>query len=110
VPLRALRPCSAQPCPNLVPSGRCEQHKRKGADAVRPPSHRRGYDPAWRKLRAAYAAEHLRCQHPDCGKPTAEVHHRIPVRVDPGLRLEWSNLVALCALHHRQAEARGARG
>lgn len=42
---RALKTCSTPGCPNLVPSGRCDQHKR-AAEERRGTRHERGYGKA----------------------------------------------------------------
>ena len=35
-----------------------------------------------------------------------EVHHKVPISDAPQLRLEWSNLQALCVSCHRKEDAR----
>lgn len=37
--------------------------------------------------------------------PSEEVHHVVPIAVDPGRRLDRSNLEALCRTHHSQQTA-----
>lgn len=60
----------------------------------------RGYDGAWRGLRAAYLRQHPRCSEPGCSLPSTDADHVIPIRVNPVLRLEWKNLRAYCHAHH----------
>ena len=62
-----------------------------------------------RLLSKRYIGEHPLCE--DCEElgyviAAAEVHHVIPIRVDPSLRLEWTNLRALCIQHHSAADAK----
>lgn len=67
----------------------------------------RGYDNAWRKLSERVRREQPLC--PDCeaeGRaiPSTEVHHIIPIKVNPKLRLVRSNLIAVCHRHHEERE------
>lgn len=108
-----MRPRSRCTVPLCVERSPCPVHGRArfiAYDAARGPAYARGYDAAWRALRAVFVRQHPNCQAVGCAEPTHEVHHRVPVKQAPELRLEWSNLVALCASHHRRAEAavRGA--
>lgn len=65
----------------------------------------RGYDAAWRKLRAVYVAEHPLGE--DCldegvtNPEYIEVDHVIPIAIRPDLRLELTNLRRLCRRHHK---------
>lgn len=65
----------------------------------------RGYDRDWELLRADYM-RHAKGQCEECRRRgylclAEEVDHIIPVKDDPELRLEWSNLQSLCRVHHR---------
>ena len=53
-------------------------------------------------LRRAVAARDLGCAHPGCGRPVSwcHCHHIVPWELDGETAL--SNLVMLCAAHHRQ--------
>ncbi|WP_350052955.1 HNH endonuclease signature motif containing protein [Pelagibacterium sp.] len=88
----------------------CQQIKDKAArarhDRTRPNSATRGYDGAWRRVRAEHLAEHPICEHPGCKQPSEEAHHVISVRKRPDLRLDKRNLMALCKSHHSQVTAR----
>ncbi len=63
----------------------------------------RGYDSTWRKL-----SEQKRklnplcegCEADDKVEPATQVHHIVPISVDPSLRLKWSNLMSLCDACH----------
>ncbi|MGV8832968.1 MAG: HNH endonuclease [Devosia sp.] len=97
MPQRAPRVCS---CGKVVPSGvRCQcqvardKARLQAYDKTRPTAAQRGYDGAWRKLRAAYIAAHPVCE--ICGKPATDVDHIQPIATHPHLRLEWTNLRAL---------------
>ncbi|WP_350211168.1 HNH endonuclease [Botrimarina sp.] len=87
----------------------CHRTQRRSYDRTRPS------DPfycsrAWRKLRAAFLAEHPLCR--DClsaGRTTAaaEVHHREKRADRPDLALTWGNLEALCKGCHSRRTNRG---
>lgn len=86
----------------------CEKQRKAAADAARPSAAARGYDAAWRKLRA----EHLKRQ-PNCvvcGKPGDTVDHIKRVRDFPELRLDPRNLQTMCAHHHSSTAQRQERG
>ena len=62
-----------------------------------------------RQLRRRFLAEHPLCADcADMGKVRAaqQVHHLTPIQRDPGLRLAWSNLVALCETCHNARHGR----
>lgn len=96
----------------IEPGTRCECQKAKDRaasakhDVTRPNATARGYDSAWRKVRAEYLFAHPLCEHPECKAPAEEVHHVISVRKRPDLRLDPRNLQALCKAHHSQVTAR----
>lgn len=59
----------------------------------------------WRRLRAAFLAEHPLCV--DCRKtgrltPAEHVHHLLERKDRPDLALEWDNLQALCPPCHNR--------
>jgi 5-methylcytosine-specific restriction endonuclease McrA len=54
-------------------------------------------------VRDQFVREHPTCV--ECGAPTQEVHHKIPVRQAPHLRLEPSNLVPYCKRCHSSVTA-----
>lgn len=62
----------------------------------------RGYDSDWRRLRRAKIAANPICElRTHCmGNVASEVHHVIPIRARPDLRLEWSNLRSTCKPCH----------
>ena len=60
---------------------------------------RRGYDPAWNKVKNAYLARHPYCE--NCYEPAEEVHHKVPIK-EGGDRLSFSNLLAVCRICHRR--------
>jgi 5-methylcytosine-specific restriction protein A len=66
------------------------------------------YDKAWRKCRNAFIAYYPLCA--ECernGRVTAaeHIHHIVPAKVDPSRRLDWSNLLSVCASCHSKIEA-----
>ena len=82
-----------------------EHERRKAIDEQRPGSAARGYDAAWRKLRAVYLRQHPVCAMPRCGAMATDVDHVESIRDRPDLRLEWGNLKALCGPHHDRRTA-----
>ena len=58
---------------------------------------------AWVKIRTAYIREYPLCEvcsRKDIVTAATEVDHKIPIKIDYELRLEWSNLNALCHRCH----------
>jgi len=49
--------------------------------------------------------EHPLCA--DCGHAATEVHHKIDIRQQPGLRLDPTNLESLCKACHSTRTGRG---
>lgn len=100
---RQLHKCLHSTCAVLLHSGGwCPKHKmpesREGASE-------RGYDRKWAALQAEVIREHYACQR--CNqRPAQMVHHLIPVRKNPKLRLVKSNLQALCYQCHEQITKR----
>lgn len=58
----------------------------------------RGYDQAWRKLRSFFLSLTPQCE--VCKQPATEADHILTVRERPDLRLQMSNLRALCKSCH----------
>ena len=57
----------------------------------------------WVKIRTAYIREHTLCE--ICTKKglvvaATEIDHITPIKIDYDLRLEWTNLMALCHRCH----------
>jgi 5-methylcytosine-specific restriction enzyme A len=93
--------CSFPGCDQIIDNGpgRCEQHRYPRRRAG-PPSP--GYnDRRWRKLRAAYLAEHPTCQTVGCTRPARIVHHRDHQGVLGPHGHDWNNLASMCDHHHR---------
>ena len=102
LPKAAPRACGAQPCPNMAEyRGVCKVHARDN-NRARGSAEERGYDSDWRRLRAAKLAVDPICElRTRCmGMVASEVHHVIPIRDRPDLRLEWSNLRSACKPCH----------
>jgi len=111
MPSSSARPCSYGRCPHITthPSGYCEQHRALAYKDERPTAAERGYDAAWRKLRAAHLAENPYCvMCAEMGKveQATEVDHIIPHKGDEQLRMDLANLQGLCAWHHKSKTAR----
>ena len=82
---------------------------RHDALASAPALVRNPYDRNWEKLRAAFLARNPLCLFClQAGRVTraAEVDHIVEIAVRPDLRLEWTNLRALCKPCHSQRTAR----
>lgn len=110
MPERCKRPCSGG-CGRLTKTGKCaacakNKHISRPYDQRRGNSTERGYDGAWRKLRlVALKRDLYLCQ--ECLKqnrptPATEVDHKIPINVDPDLRLDLDNLQSLCSECHKR--------
>lgn len=100
MPLAPKKPCAI--CGQLSESSRCPAHTTKPVDR-REPSSKRGYDGAWEKLReVVIKSEPLcrRCRAKGKLNLAEEVHHVIPIRERPDLRLVRSNLEPLCRPCH----------
>lgn len=97
---RAPRLCS---CGKTLQYGQdCVCHPRQRTD-TRPSARERGYDREWQKLAAAFLRVNRLCA--ACGRdglvvPATCVDHILPVHAFPHLRLEVSNLQALCTSHN----------
>lgn len=70
----------------------------------------RGYDADWEKLRHAYM-QSVKRQCEECRRRgylclADDVDHIVPVQDEPDLRLEWTNLQALCRVHHKGWKAK----
>lgn len=110
MPTRAPRLCS---CGKTCRAGaRCacqltrDAIRKASQDAARPSSAERGYDSAWRNLRAAFLAANPLCCVTGCGAAATDADHVLSVRARPDLRLAWSNLRPYCHRHHSQRTAR----
>jgi 5-methylcytosine-specific restriction enzyme A len=83
-----------------------ERERKRVIDARRANSTRRGYDGAWRALRAEFLAANPECAEAGCRVPATDVDHILAVRDRPDLRLVWSNLRSFCHVHHSRHTAR----
>ncbi|HVB67960.1 MAG TPA: HNH endonuclease signature motif containing protein [Acetobacteraceae bacterium] len=86
---------------------------RHGRGAERGTACARGYDRRWRKLRAAFLLRHplcLWCEEHGTTTAAAEVDHIERIVDRPDLRLEWSNLRALCRVHHEERHSGATAG
>jgi 5-methylcytosine-specific restriction protein A len=97
--------------PNKPPqhAPRWAQRERQARDRDRSPD-RRGYDWTWKKFRLGYLSQHPLCA--DCAEagrvtPATELHHVVRLAARPDLRLDASNVRALCAPCHTLRTNRG---
>ena len=111
MPTRMKTPCSYPGCATPARGRYCDQHA-LAANRTNLPQRAsaaaRGYDHAWRKLRAWYVTCQPLCE--DCLEQdhltlVDEVDHIIPIHVRPDLRLDPDNLRSLCRRHHRLKSA-----
>lgn len=102
--------CKATRCPHIAEKhGYCSKHQQ----LYQPPkrkyptkdSTKRGYDREWEQLAKAYLAAHPYCENCErlgvTPQPSKYAHHKIPIETDPTLRLEWDNLLGVCAICHQ---------
>jgi 5-methylcytosine-specific restriction protein A len=111
-PAALLRPCSAPRCPNLVPGGRCQDHRRcLAASRRRDEPGRKWYATArWAALRKRVLDEDplcAWCQAKGYVRGATDVDHVVPHRGDPRLFWDRSNLQGLCAECHGEKTRRG---
>lgn len=104
--MRVSRLCT---CGRIV-TGDCEictaQPKARAED-YRPSKTDQGRDWKWYQLSRRYRKQHPlceRCLQFDRTTPATEVHHKVPIRQDPSLRLNWDNLMAVCRQCHEIEE------
>ena len=105
MPYKPQHPCGYPGCPRLTHRRYCSEHERQAARQYdkyeRNPDTWKRYNGQWRKIRAAYIAEHPLCEM--CEKegrltPAREVHHRLAIGKGGGN--EWKNLQAVCHSCH----------
>lgn len=117
---KASKPCRQPGCPGLVRNSVCSvcgrrapKHGWPGA-RQRGATTQRGYDGQWQKLRAAYLRSHplcVKCKEEGRTEPAVHVHHLAKFHgLNDPLRLDPSNLVALCRRCHMAAEGTTHRG
>lgn len=90
--------------------GRGSAHPETGVGGGRPGPRQRGYDSTWERLRAKFLKMYPRCAVHGCRRKALHVDHVVPVKVDPGRRLDWYNLQSLCHHHHTQITVAYERG
>ena len=90
-------------CGAVVDGGCARCRTTPGTSTTYKTTKQRGYGADWKDLSERYRRNHPLCE--DCLKddkvtPASEVHHIVPISVDPTQRMTWSNLVALCTTCH----------
>jgi 5-methylcytosine-specific restriction enzyme A len=105
MPVKPLKPCNKQGCPNLTRERYCDDHKQlaRTYDNNRGTAAQRGYNSKWRKARLGYLKKHPLCVQCECeGKltPATVVDHIIPHKGDKQLFWDKNNWQSLCAHHH----------
>lgn len=88
-------------------NAKCGCDRQKQRQAHKASTKDRGYGNDWRRLSENYRREHPlceRCVEKDRTTPARHVHHRIPIKDAPTLRLERANLMAVCVACHVEME------
>lgn len=83
-----------------------ERARKRALDKTRPSATERGYDDAWRKLRARFLDRNPICSVLGCREMATEVDHIYSIRDRPHLRLAEFNLRGYCKRHHSERTAR----
>jgi 5-methylcytosine-specific restriction enzyme A len=83
-----------------------ERARKAQLDKSRASSKERGYDDAWRKLRARFLDRNPICAALGCRELATEVDHIYSVHDRPELRLAEFNLRGYCKSHHSARTAR----
>ena len=98
-----LKFCSVPACPNFAMknSSRCVEHPYERQDD-RAQSQKRGYNHAWKKVRAEQLKRFPSCQ--ICKGRADTVHHIVAIK-DGGPRLKHLNLMSVCKACHNGLDA-----
>ncbi len=105
------RACATPGCPNLTTEGKCPDC-RKAVSQDRGSARDRGYDVAWEKVRLMKLRRDPRCELKVICKgmipddAAKEVHHLLPLRDYPALRLVIKNLASTCRDCHQEVTRR----
>ena len=105
MPYRPAKPCCRRGCPRLTHGRFCEPHEQdeqRAYNLTRGTARERGYDGAWRRVRAQVLAEEPYCRC-GCGLPSTQVDHITPLR--RGGSNERANLQALAKSCHSRKTA-----
>ena len=111
MPNAPKRPCKKPGCKELTSSLYCTAHSVPANlyayDQQRGTPASRGYDGDWKRVRTeALKRDKYLCQM--ClprPVPATEVHHDVPIAVDPSRRLDLTNLISLCKACHSRITA-----
>jgi 5-methylcytosine-specific restriction protein A len=97
-------------CSQLVESGYCPQHSHLARDKFAQQKHNAIYDRRWATVRLSFLRDNplcVDCLANDIVTAAQDVHHIVKAKVAPELRLETTNLMALCSSCHRTRTAKG---
>jgi len=114
-----MKYCDFNGCGNKINKGRyCEEHTRsspvKKSNNIYHNTNKQFYNSqAWKNIRSVvYQRERGCCQ--SCGRfvfgKQAQVHHIVPIKKNPTLRLEPNNLRLLCPVCHSIEENMDEQG
>lgn len=111
-PFAPRRMCATPGCAARIPLGqtRCAPHaqaRQRAYDAGRRSDPFRAFywSAEWRRVRAAYLADHPRCQEPGCVEFSTEVDHQLPLK-EGGAPFDTANLNHYCKRHSSAKSAR----
>ena len=120
MPRKPKHQCRTPGCPYLTRAAYCVTCSAAGAGTAggqvkdeRTSPAARGYDRTWQRLRLRHLRRHPLCE--ECRsqgrvESAEQVHHVVPFKgVDDPLRLDPSNLEALCAACHTRKTNEGRR-
>lgn len=111
MPRRALSVCPVPGCPELSPSGKCDEHRR-AADRARGSGAARGWSKRWAAFRLRYLRDHPMCEcGPDCcpegcDQPATDVDHIDGTGRNGPRAYDPTNLQALSHACHSRKTAR----
>lgn len=105
-----LHKCAAPGCRTLVRGvSRCPKHAKEINKRSTTKNQAFYQSPAWKRLRAAYIAQHPLCAECEAmgrTEPANIIDHVIEMADDPSKALDWNNLRGLCTSHHNSKTAR----
>jgi len=100
-----MKYCGEQGCKQLIAAGRyCDNHRRKKKDKPVYSKNQSFYKTqVWKDLKAdCYQRDKGCCVR--CGKfvfgKQAHHHHKVPIQVDPSLKLDKNNVITVCPKCH----------
>jgi len=103
MPMKLLKCCSKQGCPNLCEGRYCEDHLKLAQHRERGSFRERGYTARWDKIRALKVRKNPLCEpclEDNRVQATQIVHHILSVVDRPDLIFSTDNLQSVCRACH----------